>query len=86
MHVGKWLAALLAAKKLVGVAPELNLRELISHAPLPSANKGDHSGIETQRRHYRKSKTGISVVPKKDSCPPKFKNKTEKDLRHELTH
>ena len=32
MHVGKWPAELLAAKRLAHVAPELNLRERITYA------------------------------------------------------
>ena len=31
---------------------------MISRTPLPSANKAAHSGFETQRRRYQKSKTG----------------------------
>ena len=41
------LAAMLATKRLAGVAPELNLREHVTHMPLPSANKVAHSGFET---------------------------------------
>ena len=36
-----------------------------------SVNKVAHSGFETQRRHRQKSKTGVSVAPEKDLCPPK---------------
>ena len=46
-------ATMLAAKRSVGVTP------------LPSANKAAHSGFETQRRRYQKSKTGVSVVQQK---------------------
>ena len=28
--------------------------------------------FETHRRHHQKSKTGVSVVPQKDLCPPKI--------------
>ena len=56
-------AAMLATERLAGVAPEVNLRELVAHTPLPSANKAAHSGFETQSRHQQKSKTGTSVVP-----------------------
>ena len=38
--------------------------------PLLSANKAAHSGFETQRRHYQKSKTRVSVAPEMDMCPP----------------
>ena len=30
-----------------------------------SANKGAHSGFETQRGHHQKSKTGVSVATQK---------------------
>ena len=40
--------------------------------PLPSVNKAAHSGFETQRRHHRKSKTGVSVAPQKDLCPTRI--------------
>ena len=44
-------AAMLVTKRSAGVAPEVNLRERITHMPVPSANKTAHSGFETQRRH-----------------------------------
>ena len=72
MHVGKQSAAMLVAKRSAGVAPEVNLRERISCMPLPSVNKAGHSGFETQRRRHEKPKTGVSVAPQKDLCPPKF--------------
>ena len=65
MHVGKQIVAMLATKRLAGVAPEVNLRGCISCMPLPSADKAAHSGFETQRRHHQKSKTGVSVSPQK---------------------
>ena len=58
-------AAMLAAKRSAGVAPEVNVREHVTHTPLPSANKAAHSGFETQRRHHQKSKIGVSVAPQK---------------------
>ena len=63
---------MLAAKRSVGVAPEVNLRECISCMPLPSVNKAAHSGFETQRRCHQKSKTRVSVAPQKDLCPLKI--------------
>ena len=57
-------AAMLATKRSAGVTPEMNLRECVTHTPLPSANKAAHSGFETQRCH-KKSKTGVSVAPQK---------------------
>ena len=59
------LATILAAKRSVGVAPEVNLKVCVKHMPLPSMNKATHSGFEIQRRHHQKSKTGISVAPQK---------------------
>ena len=61
-------AAMLVAKRLAGVAPEVNLWE--------------HVTFETQSRRYQKSKdTGLSVVPqKKDSCSPKFFLKRHKSF------
>ena len=59
-------AAMLAAKRSAGVAPEVNLREYVTHTPLPNSIKAAHSGFETQSRHHQKYKTGVSVAPKKD--------------------
>ena len=42
MHVGKQPAAMLAIKRSVGVTPEVNLREYMSHMPLPNVNKAAH--------------------------------------------
>ena len=58
----------LAVKRSAGVSPEANLKEHASHTPPPTANKAAHSGFETQRRRYQKSKTGVSVAPQKDMC------------------
>ena len=57
------LVAMLAVKRLAGVAPEMNHREHTSHTPLPCVNKAVDSGFETQTRHHQKSKTGVSVAP-----------------------
>ena len=70
MHVGRWLVAMLCTGK--GVTPEVNLRECISHLPLPGCKLGCHSGFKTQRRHHHESKKGhqyqprgdISIIPK----------------------
>ena len=51
-------AAMLATKRSAGVAPEVNLRECVTHMPLPRTDKAAHSGFETQSRHHQKSKTG----------------------------
>ena len=53
---------MLAAKRLAGITPEVNLMEHISCKPPPSVNKAAHSGFETQRRCHQKSET---VAPKK---------------------
>ena len=55
-------AAMVATKRLAGIAPEVNLREHISCMPPPSTNKAAYSGFETQRRCHQKSKT---VAPQK---------------------
>ena len=60
------LAAILAAKRSAGIAPEVNLKECVIRMPLPSVNKS------AQRRRHQKSITGVSVAPQKDSCPPYF--------------
>ena len=54
-------------QKSAGVTPEVNLREHTSHMLPSSTNKAAYSDFETQ-----KSKTGVSVYPQKDMCPPKF--------------
>ena len=41
--------------------------------------KGSHPGFETQGRLHQKYKTGISVAPQKDSCPPKLKKNNKKN-------
>ena len=53
------------AKRSAGVAPEICLRELVARTPLLCIRKAAHSGFETQRRRHRKSKTGVSVAPRK---------------------
>ena len=58
-----WTATL-ATKRSAGVTPEVNLRKH-KYMPLPSVDKAEHSGFETQRRCYQKSKTGVSVAPQK---------------------
>ena len=42
------LTAMLAAKRLAGVTPEVNLRQHVTCMPLPSANKAVHSGFKTK--------------------------------------
>ena len=50
------LAAMLAAKRLADVTPEVNLREHVTPMPPPSVNQAAYSGFETQRRHTRSPK------------------------------
>ena len=77
------LVAVLTAKRLAGVAPEVNLRKHISCTPQPSVNKAAYSGFETQRS-CQKSKTGVSDAPEKDLCPPIIFEKRSLALRFEL--
>ena len=41
------LTAMMVTKMLVGIAPEVNLRECVTLTPLPSTNKAAHSDFET---------------------------------------
>ena len=60
------LAAMLAANRVAGVTPEVNLMGGITCMLPPSVNKDAHSGFETQKRRcHQKSKTGVSVAPQK---------------------
>ena len=69
-------ATMLATHRLAGVAPEVNLREHVTHTPLPSVNKAAHSGFETQSRCHPKSKTGVTVALQKGPLSSKiFKKK-----------
>ena len=65
-------AAMLATKRLAGVAPEVSVWECITHTPLSSVNMSSHSGFEAKGRCHQKSKTGLSVKYNKDMCPPNF--------------
>ena len=58
-------AAMLAAKRLAGATPEVDLREHVTCAPPPNMNKDAHYGFGTQRRRHQKSKTGVSVTSPK---------------------
>ena len=66
------LAAMLATKRSEGVAPEVKLRECVTHVPPSSMIKAVHSGFETQRRHHQKAKTGVLVAPLKGLMSSKF--------------
>ena len=58
-------AAMLAAKMLVGVAPEVKLRECVLYTSLPSMNKAAHSGFETKRDVAISTKHGYQWPYKK---------------------
>ena len=58
-------AAMLATKRSAGVAPEVNLRECVTHMLLQSMHTAANSSFETKRRRHQKSKTRISVAPQK---------------------
>ena len=59
---GNGSATMLVTKKSGGIAPEVNLRNLL-HACHETNNWGIHSGFEIQGRCHQKSKTGVSVAP-----------------------
>ena len=61
-----------AAKRPVGLTQKVNLWEHVTPMPSPSTNKVADSGFKTQRRHYQKSKIGVSVAPQKGHMS--FKN------------
>ena len=79
MHMGKLTPAMLTAKRLAGVPPEVNLGEHLSYTPLPSMNKVVHSGFETQRILQQ----GVLKVPQVGLMSSKLfkKIKTEKDFK-----
>ena len=56
---------MLTAKRSVGVTAKVNLGVLVTYTPLPSVNKADHSGLESQRRLHQKFRTEVSVAPQK---------------------
>ena len=55
---------MLAVKRSAGVAPEVNLRNLLCAGKI-ARKPGIHPGFGTQGRHHQKSKTGVSVAPQK---------------------
>ena len=60
----KGLAAMLTSIQSAGVAPEVNLRNSL-HIGDKARKRGIHPGFETQGRHCQKSKTEVSVAPRK---------------------
>ena len=57
-------AAMLVPKRLAGVAPEVNLREHLTHMPMPSANKAPHPGFEIREISPEDQNRGISGLTK----------------------
>ena len=80
MHVEKWPAVMLAAKRLPGVAPEVDLKECTLHLPLQKSEvrqnplclwNPEEMSPEVQNRD--------TSGPIKDMCPPKtFKEKCKR--------
>ena len=76
------LAAMLTIKRLAVATPEVNLRECVTHTPLPCVNKATHSGFETRGDifysdgfyilHHQKSKIGVPVASQKGLMSSKF--------------
>ena len=64
-----------SAAILADVALEVNLREPVTCAPPPSANKAAYSGFKTQMKHHQKCKIGYQWSHKKDLCPTKILKK-----------
>ena len=54
-------AAMLAAKRLAGVAPEVNLGEHTSHMSLQSANKAAHS-VDMCPPKFKKKRFGHTCI------------------------
>ena len=79
------LAAMLAAKRLAGVTPEVNLMEHVTCTHQPNANKAAFSAFENQRRHHKKSKTGVSVAPQKGRVSSKFFLKNDLNVQFTKT-
>ena len=73
---------MVAIKRSAGVAPEMNLRNLL-HQVRKHTSEGIHPGFETQGRHHQKSKTGVSVGPPKGLVPYIFFFKNQKSFRKE---
>ena len=69
--VDTWSASsMLAAKRSVGIASEVNLRNPL-HAGKKARKPLIHPGLETQSRHHQRSKTGVSVLSQKRLMFPK---------------
>ena len=76
---------MLAGKRSIGVAPEVNFRECVTHILPIGTNKAAHSGFETQRRRHQKSQTGVSVALRKGLLSSKNILKNTYLLRLQIT-
>ena len=68
-------AAMLVPKRLADVAPEVNLRDHVTHMPMPSANKAPHSGFEIREISPEVQNRGISGPTKRTYVLQKFLKK-----------
>ena len=60
-------------QQLVGVVPEVNLKERLTRMPLSSANKAKPTlALKPRADVIRSPNKGVSVVPQNDLCPPFF--------------
>ena len=62
------LAAIPATKMSEGVAPEMNLREHVTHMPPPSVNKATRLALKPIGDVSRSPKQGYQWPHKKDFC------------------
>ena len=85
MSAGTWIKkaglAMLTSIQSAGVAPEVNLRNLL-WAGEEAGKQGIHPGFETQGRGHQKSKIGVSAAPRKGLVSSKnlYKKKEENCL------
>ena len=73
---------MLTSIQSAGVAPEVNLRNSW-HTGDKACKQGIHPGFETQGRRHQKSKTGVSVDPRKGLMSSKnlLKKRKKQHLR-----
>ena len=64
--------AMLAAKRLAGLTPEVNLRKYVTHIFLTSLNKAAIYGFKTHRRSHQMPKAAVSVAPQKGQYITEF--------------
>ena len=63
--------AMLTTIQSVGVTPKVNHRNSL-YAGNRASKRGIHPDFETQERYHQKSKTGVSVAPRKGLVSPRF--------------